>query len=149
MRKRLYYLGVTLLLVALFAGCSKETRPINYGKDDCSFCKMLVMDNRYGSEIITAKGKILTFDSVECLANYIAEKKEPRTAYHSYWVSSYAEPGKLIDAEKATYLKNDALKSPMGLNVLAVESDAQLSPITQEFGGTRITFEKIFELIKQ
>ena len=147
MKKRLHYFGILILLIALF-GCSKETKPINYGKDDCAFCKMLVMDNRYGSEIITDKGKILIFDSIECLANYIAEKKEPRSAYHSYWVSSYAEPGKLINAEKAIYLKNDALKSPMGLNVLAVESDAQLSPITKEFGGEKINFEKIFDLIK-
>ena len=50
------------------SACSKGHQPINYGEDECEFCKMMVMDKRYGAELVTDKGKIYFFDSIECLA---------------------------------------------------------------------------------
>lgn len=142
-----YY--VLALIIILFVGCSKEPKPINYGEDECEFCKMLVMDKRYGAEMVTAKGKIYFFDSIECLIGYIENQKMSKDDYHSLWVSNYSDPGNIIDAQNAVYLKNDSLRSPMGLNVLAVENEAQLSPIMQEFGGTQLKFEDLFELVRE
>ncbi len=137
------------LLSLLFVGCSKEPKPISYGEDECEFCKMIVMDKRYGSEMVTAKGKIYFFDSIECLVGYIDNMKMTKDDYYSLWVSNYADPGNIIDAEKAIYLKNDSLRSPMGLNVLAVENDLQLKPIYSEYGGTKLEFTDLFKLIRE
>ncbi|MDY0081720.1 MAG: nitrous oxide reductase accessory protein NosL [Ignavibacteriaceae bacterium] len=142
-----YYL--LAFVIILFVGCSKEPKPINYGEEECEFCKMLVMDKRYGSEIVTDKGKVYFFDSIECLVGYIENQKLTKDNYHSLWVSNYSDPGNIIDAEKAVYLKNDSLRSPMGLNVLAVENEAQLGPILQEFGGTQLKFEDLFDLVRE
>lgn len=138
-----------LLLAILIVGCSKEPKPISYGEDECEFCKMLVMDKRYGSEMVSAKGKIYFFDSIECLVGYIDNMKMTKDDYHSLWVSNYAEPGNIIDAERAVYLKNDSLRSPMGLNVLAVENDLQLEPIITEYGGTKLGFNDLFKLVRE
>jgi copper chaperone NosL len=69
--------------------------------------------------------------------------------YTSLWVSNYADPGNIIDAENAIYLKNDNLRSPMGLNTLAVETEIQLEPIIKEYSGTQLQFKDLFKLVRE
>lgn len=135
-------------LFVLLIGCSKEPKPIIYGEDECEFCKMLVMDKRYGSEMVTDKGKFYFFDSIECLVGYIDNMKMSKDDYHSLWVSNYAKPGNIIDAENAIYLKNDSLRSPMGLNVLAAEKESEIDPIIMQYGGSKFKFDELLPLVK-
>jgi copper chaperone NosL len=137
------------LVTVLITSCSKKPQPINYGEDECEFCKMMVMDKRYGSELVTDKGKIFFFDSIECLIGYIDNKNISRNDYSSVWVSNYADPGNIIDASKAIFLKNDELRSPMGLNVLAVETKEQFERTFNQYGGEQLKFEDLFELVRE
>ncbi|MBE0538459.1 MAG: nitrous oxide reductase accessory protein NosL [Ignavibacterium sp.] len=137
------------VIIPLINACSNQPEPIAYGEDECEFCKMIVMDKRYGAELVTDKGKIYKFDSIECLVGYIDNKKINKNDYSSVWVGSYAKPGNLIDAGTAIYLKNDDLRSPMGLNVLAVETEEQLSSIFNRYGGKRLVWENLFPLVKE
>lgn len=129
--------------------CGKQPQPISYGEDECEFCKMIVMDERYGSELVTDKGKIFMFDSIECLVGYLDNLKLTKKDYSSVWVSNYSNPGNIIDAEKALYLKNNDLRSPMGLNVLAVENQEQYEKLFNEFGGKQIKWNELSELVKE
>ena len=122
-------------IAIVFNACSKQPQPINYGADECEFCKMIVMDKRYGAELVTDKGKIFMFDSIECLVGYLDNQKLTKENYSSVWVGNYANPGNIIDAEKALYLLNDELRSPMGLNVLAVENQEQFDKLFKEYRG--------------
>lgn len=137
------------LVAILITACSKQPQPINYGEDECEFCKMIVMDKRYGAEFITDKAKIYFFDSIECLVGYLDDKKLNKNNYSSVWVGNYANPGNLIDASKAIYLKNDNFRSPMGLNVLAVESKEQFESIFNQYGGKQLKFMDLFELVRE
>ena len=148
MKIRILILAFSLVVIIITA-CSKQPQPINYGEDECEFCKMIVMDKRYGAELVTDKGKIYFFDSIECLVGYIDNQKMTKDNYTSLWVSNYADPGNIIDAENAIYLKNDALRSPMGLNALAVETEMQLQPILKEYGGTQLQFKDLFKLVRE
>ena len=65
-----------LLLILLLASCQVKERPIAYGQDECEYCKMMVMDHRYGSEMVTDKGKVYTFDAAECLIDYLQYNEE-------------------------------------------------------------------------
>ena len=136
-------------IVVLVAACSKKPEPINYGEDECEFCKMMIMDKRYGAELVTDKGKIYKFDSIECLVGYMNNKKLTKNNYSSIYVGNYARPGNLINASKAMYLKNDEFRSPMGLNVLAVENQEQFNLIFNERGGKQLIFSDLFELVKE
>ena len=138
-----------VLVTILITSCSKQPQPINYGEDECEFCKMMVMDKRYGAELVTDKAKIYFFDSIECLVGYLDNKKLNNNNYSSVWVGNYANPGNLIDASKAIYLKNDELRSPMGLNVLAVESVEQYESIFNQYGGKQLNFKDLFELVRE
>jgi len=137
------------LIAMLVISCSKQPEPIAYGEDECEFCKMMVMDKRYGAELVTDKGKVFKFDSIECLVGYIDNKKLTKNDYSSVWVGNYAKPGNLIDASKAMYLKNDEFRSPMGLNVLAVENQEQFDSIFNERGGKQLIFSDLFGLVKE
>lgn len=148
MRIKNFILVISLITI-LISACSKGPQPINYGEDECEFCKMMVMDKRYGAELVTDKGKIYFFDSIECLVGYLDNKKLNNNNYSSVWVGNYANPRNLIDASKAIYLKNDELRSPMGLNVLAVESVEQYESIFNQYGGKQLNFKDLFELVRE
>ena len=91
-------------------------RPIAYDRDVCAFCSMTVSDPRYGAELITAKGKVQTFDSIECLASYYLAN---RATTRSLWVT---DAGRLVPAERARFRRAPADaegNSPMGLGLIA------------------------------
>jgi len=136
-------------LFILLISCSKQPEPISYGEDECEFCKMMVMDKRYGAELVTDKGKIYKFDSIECLVGYIENKNLDKSNYTSVWVGNYGSPGNLIDATQAIYLKNDEIRSPMGLNVLAVGNQVQFNSIFKEYGGKQFDWEDLFPLVRE
>ncbi len=146
MKKILMLLSFIVLIIA---ACSKQPEPINYAEDECEFCKMIVMDKRYGAELVTDKGKIFKFDSIECLIGYLQNKNLTKENYSSVWVGNYANPGNLIEAENALYLKNEEMRSPMGLNVLAVENQDQLNKIINQFGGKQLKWNDLLELVKE
>lgn len=135
---------IILFAILLFA-CTPAPEPIDYGNDICEFCKMNITDNKYAAEIVTHKNKIYKFDSIECLFQFkksFINKEE----IHSEWVNDFSHPGKMIDLTKAFFLKSNLYKSPMGMNVLAVESDVILNEIKSKDGGVTLTYSEVFNL---
>ena len=106
--KTLYFLP---FLIALIIACSKEPVPIHFGEDGCSYCRMLIADQRYGGELLTTKGKPYKFDSIECMAAYILEEKEGSDDIQNLWTINFNEPESLIDAKQSWYLLSDSLRS--------------------------------------
>jgi copper chaperone NosL len=112
---RLRYAAVLLL-----AACASATpRPIAYEQDVCGFCRMTVGDPRFGAELVTTKGRVHTFDSVECLASYyLANRANAR----SLWVTDAGRPGTLVPVEQARFHRAEPAAeggSPMGLGLRA------------------------------
>jgi len=55
----------------LFISCSTKPQPIQYGKDVCDHCKMTIVDQKFGGEIVTKKGKAYKFDDLICMAKFL------------------------------------------------------------------------------
>ncbi|MFN3694231.1 MAG: nitrous oxide reductase accessory protein NosL [Ignavibacterium sp.] len=138
---------IFLFLIGLWA-CSPEPEPIDYGNDICEFCKMNITDNKYAAEIVTHKNKIYKFDSIECLFQF-KQGFIKADEIHSEWVNDFSQPGKLIDLTKAFFLKSDFYRSPMGMNVLAVESEEVLNEIKNKNGGTELSYIEVFGLANE
>lgn len=107
------------LFLLILIKCSPGPSPIEYGYDVCRYCQMIISDQRYGTELVTDKGKVYKFDSVECLAVEYLEENIKHQQIHSLWVTNFAEQGKFVLASQANYLRSLELRSPMGLGLTA------------------------------
>ena len=130
-----------MLCLAFIVGCTPSPRPLNVGGDQCKHCLMTVSDERYGAEIVLTTGKVLTFDSVECLASYLLDNS---VEMHSLWVVDYAQPDSLLPVKEAAFLHSDALRSPMGMNLAAFNKEAAASwPVA----GRWMDWEEVLDFV--
>lgn len=132
---------VFIVISFLLASCTVEESPIVYGKDACSFCKMNIVDKQHAAQIVTQKGKPFKFDAIECMMRVIAEKEENSIAL--FLVADYFNPGKLVDAAKATYLISKNLPSPMGANLTGFKSKLKAEEVQKEKGGTLYSWNEL------
>jgi len=138
--KRLRLLiGIIILLVTV--SCKVEPEAIEYGKDQCSFCKMNIVDKTHAAQLVTAKGKQFKFDAIECMVNYIGQNREEKTAL--LLVADYGNPGEMTEAEKATYLITPAIKSPMGANLSGFSVKSAAEEVQQKNQGEIYTWESL------
>jgi copper chaperone NosL len=108
---------LVLAVLLLIMSCQVKPVPIEYGYDQCDACKMIISDQRFGSELITTKGKVYKYDAIECLLPEL--KKQGRDHYKYVLVSDYLNPGSLIDYYNATFVVCKDIPSPMGGNLSA------------------------------
>ena len=121
-------------LIALLAvSCNPGPKPIDYGSDTCHYCRMTIVDRQHGAELVTNKGKVYKFDSVECMVNSIQEVGAANIAH--YLCNHYIEPGEFINAPESTYLISEALPSPMGANLTAFPDETVAGQAQEIHGG--------------
>jgi len=140
-----------LLPAALWAlgACTPSPQPIAYGRDACDYCRMVISDPRYGAELVTSKGKVHTFDSIECLAAYYLQAREGG-AVHSVWVSDYAHPGTLVPAAEARFVRAAGPASPMGMGLTAFAADAEDAALRRSSGGAPpLRWEEVLALVER
>mgnify|MGYP001821631111 CR=1 FL=1 len=132
-------IGIVILLISI--SCKVEPVPIEFGKDQCSFCVMNIVDKTHAAQYVTKKGKQFKFDAIECMMNDLTEKSELKLAF--MLVSDYGNPGQMTDAKTATYLISPEIKSPMGANLSAFSSVDKASEAQQNHTGKIYTWEAL------
>jgi len=124
-------IGAVILLLVI--SCKVEPQAIEYGKDQCNFCKMNVVDKTHAAQYVTKKGKQFKFDAIECMVNDLSENNEEDIAI--LLVANYGNPGEMIDVKSATFLISKEIKSPMGANLSAFSSKNMAEELQQKHGG--------------
>lgn len=117
------------------ASCERGPVPIDFGKVDCAECNMKLVDKRYGTQYVTGKGKVFTFDDVNCLVEYILRGPAAGDDKPLYYVVDFNRPGVLLDATKAVYVHDKKLKSPMRADAAAFRDLPSAEAALKEFGG--------------
>ena len=112
------YLSIFSIVIFLIS-CSADPRPIAYGEDACHHCKMKLMDPKFGAELVTEKGKVFIFDDVNCMLQYMDSEDGKSQLFKHVLVTDYLNPGVLLDANFAFYLKSEEFKTPMASNIVA------------------------------
>lgn len=144
-----YILLLLILLLVILSGCKADSEPINYGQDECDFCRMLITDNRYGSELVTDKGKIYKFDEAGCMIEYAMTKNLIGDANQKFYVTDFVNPESFIDAGSAFFVHNENFRSPMRLNVMAFDSEVSRQKFVAENNGHLLDWVQIIEMVKQ
>lgn len=134
-------LKVLLVLTAfVFSGCAIEIEEIEYGHDTCSYCTMMIMDKKHPSQIVTNKGKVFKYDSIECMIRDKRTMDEESIALQK--VMDF-KTGEFVDAHSASFLISLNLPSPMGANLSAFGSKSDAEQVRSEKKGEMFTWESI------
>lgn len=141
-------LAVLLMLSFAFASCTTKTEPINYGKDNCYFCKMGIADPKFGGELVTKKGKIYKFDDVLCMVQFLRTGAVNEGSIAQKMVINYDRKDHFIDAGSAVFLLSPEIKSPMGSNAAAFASQAEAKKINAEKQGRILSWNELYNAIK-
>ncbi|MDQ7918348.1 nitrous oxide reductase accessory protein NosL [Mesonia sp. MT50] len=131
-------LSFLFLFVLTLVSCSMEKQPIAYGEDSCDFCKMTIVDQIHGAELLTDKGKVYKFDALECMLNFEAEMGKEKAG--QFYTNHFLSPGELIRAEEASFLITENIPSPMGEFITAFPSQKEAEKVQAEKDGEVYTW---------
>jgi copper chaperone NosL len=121
------------LLSALAYGCTVKPEPLAYGTDLCYTCKMTLMDNKFGAEIVTHKGKVYKFDDVNCMLSFYHSDFEEQKNMKHLLVINFSQPTQFMDATNSWYLKSDSIRSPMASGIAAFATDVEYLPYKKKW----------------
>ncbi len=137
-----------VLLGILFSifGRVQAQEKIAFGTTTCQLCNMVIKDNRFAAQAENQNNQALYFDAIECLLDY--KQANNKTDLKSMYVSDYANPGSLISARSAFYLKGDGIQSPMGANLSAFSSKEEAENFKTSEKDTVYTWQQLNEAFK-
>lgn len=138
--------SIPVFLVLLLTMCARGPEPINFGEDNCAHCSMRIMNPKFGSELITSKGKIYKFDSIECMLAETAKYKEGEIA--SMWVPNFNNDKEFLNLNEAFILRSSKIKSPMALNLLAFKSESELLENENKYGGEEMSVKEAIDYVQ-
>jgi len=143
------FFGMVVLCIIVMTGCSMEPDPIEYGTDECVYCRMIISERQFGAVLVTSRGRSEKFDAVECMGAFILDGNIDKENIHSLWTTDFENPGTLIDVTEALYLRSPNLTSPMGLNVSAYSSEEFAKEMLERYDGELITWNNILDLVER
>jgi copper chaperone NosL len=136
------------MLAFTLLSCKVEPEPIQYGKDGCSHCRMTLVDKKFGAELVTSKGKIYKFDDVNCMLSLYNSNEFTHEDFTYILVVDFQQPGKLIDARDAFYLKSSAINSPMASQVAAFEKKESMEAVQKQNEGIYMVWGELVTQFK-
>jgi copper chaperone NosL len=126
--------AIYILPMAMFlASCTVKPEPLIYGTDACHSCKMILMDKKFGAEIVTKKGKVYKFDDANCMINLLNSEQLEGEETKFRLIIDYSQPENLIPVEHAFFLKSDTIRSPMNSGIAAFEKEENMKEFRKKW----------------
>lgn len=115
-----------LPILISISSCNVQPEPFKLGTDVCYMCKMGIVDLKFGSQIITKKGKVYKFDDIGCMIRLLKSGTFDSNAIKTMVVADFSHPNTFIPVDQSTFVSGQEIKSPMNFNLAAYtkESDA-------------------------
>lgn len=143
------FTAIVLFLGLFLSSCKVAPQPIQYGKEQCVFCKMTIADSRFGCEILTKKGKAYKFDSNECMINYIVKNNVEKESIALLLTSDYSSTGNFIDVNNAFFIISPSFQSPMGANLAAFSKKNTADQLKEKFDSKILDWGQTFQEISK
>lgn len=132
-----------LFTICVLNSCnSNEPKPIKLNSDSCDNCKMTISYGKFGAELITEKGRHYKFDDISCMVKFA--KSGTTVPAKAFFVNDYLQDNTLIPAEKAFYLKDGTLSSPMRGNTAAFSTKPDADQYQTKLSATPSSWDEIF-----
>lgn len=133
--------ALALALGACGPGSSGPPGPpeIRYGVDECSYCRMIISEERHAAAATAPGGLEARFDDPGCLVAFLAAA--PATGWIP-WVYAGPEAGWRPAAE-AGYLHRPGRFTPMSSGLTAVASPAEARDLASQQRGSPITWQDL------
>lgn len=150
MKKIIAFTSVFGIFVLLFFGLqscngNQGPKPIRYGKDQCVYCKMTISDARFGTQLLTKKGRVHNFDDLSCMIAFVKEGKISKDDIAEFYVPDYTNDNKLLPASKLFYLKSDQLKSPMRGDIAGFSKKSDLENTKTSHDGEILQWDDLWK----
>jgi copper chaperone NosL len=129
--------------LALVACGSPKPAEIAFGSAVCEHCHMTISEPRFAAQLVTTRHRTRGFDDPGCLAAFVASGEMPHDQIHSLWVNDYLEPGTLLPAESALFVRSDSLLTPMSSHVVAVGRRGAADSLARALSGIVLTWPEI------
>jgi len=138
-----------ILSLALGAqACNSRPRALVRGQDACRYCRMAIDDTRFGAMLLSTRGKVDTFDSIECLASFVASLPANDHA-RQILVADFDAPDRWLDVAQARFLHNGSVRSPMGRAYAAFPPEASDASLVQRYGGRTMAWHDVLAMVQR
>ncbi|MEO7922938.1 MAG: nitrous oxide reductase accessory protein NosL [Chitinophagaceae bacterium] len=137
-----------VLFPLLLNACKAKTEPFVYGKDNCHFCKMGIVDPKFGGELVTKKTKVYKFDDLVCMLRFLQSGSLEEKDIAKKMVINYEKGNDFLNAEQTFYLIDPGMRSPMGSNTGAFVSKQAADKAKTGNEGQVITWGELYKKIK-
>jgi copper chaperone NosL len=125
-----------------------EPESLQYGEDACYTCKMTLMDKKFGAELVTKKGRVYKFDDINCMLDFYNSGSVAEEEFSYRLVVDFAQPGTLIEASDAFYLKSPELKTPMASQIAAFEKKENMDELKKQWNGIYLVWGELVTQFK-
>lgn len=136
-------MAIILPAILFFSSCSPQgPESILWNKDQCHECKMTLTDQRFGTELITEKGRVYKFDDLYCMIQYA--KAHTDIPVRTFYVCHYLSEGELIDAASCKYVFSREFRSPMRGDIAAFANTSDAASYAEKYGAAVLSWEEVF-----
>jgi copper chaperone NosL len=143
--RRLLALVATAMLVAACGSEDTSGPPdIQYGRDICVQCNMIISEAKFATAYRTVDGAEKIFDDIGGMVIHLRTTGDELSAGEA-WVHDF-NTEEWIGAEEAFYVPTTSVSSPMGHSILAFASEAAAGSFAHDVGAEVIDFATVMTL---
>lgn len=103
---------------------------------------MAISQKRYAAELLDSNGNAWKFDDIGCMVRYTLDHRLDRNT-GTFFVMDYATE-QWLPAPQATYVRSEAIPSPMSGGLAAFKEKAQAEAFARGIHGHILTFEELW-----
>jgi copper chaperone NosL len=132
------------LAVVLAACGSADTAgppEINYGRDICVQCGMIISEEKFASAYTSQDGQDLVFDDIGDLILYARANGEDVDPLNG-WVHDF-ETLEWVDLDRAWFVPTLSVSTPMGHSIVTFSDGARAKRFAAEIGGEAVPWAVI------
>ena len=104
------------------------------------------MDDRFGGELVTDKGKVFKFDDIKCMASFMNSPDGRANKYSFELVVDYAhaeDEFDLVPVTDAFFVSSPEVKSPMAGNIAAFKNKSEHSDHLKKWNGLDLSWASV------